>query len=186
MPDEISLIPKEYKGKTGFGAIFSKAGIFIVVLLVFAILVYAGLFYYNRSLNDQYNEFQKALDDLNTKRDVAFEKEVISLEKTLKNLKTALRGHVYWSALFAKFEKLTVPQISFSKLSAGLQNDGSPYLTLNGRASNYSSLAKQMAAFANDPLVSDVKISGINLGTEGGIDFSLNINFLKDILQKQK
>lgn len=186
MPNEISLIPKEYKEKAGFGAVFSKMGILIFVLLIFAILVYGGLFFYGRSLNNQSNELQKNLEDLNKKRDIAFEKEVISLEKTLKSLKTALKNHIYWSALFAKFEKLTVPQVSFSKFNGELKDDGSPSLLLKGKTSGYSYLAKQMVVLANDPLVSDIKVVGISLGTEGGIDFSLSINFVKDILLKQK
>lgn len=184
MPD-ISLIPKDYKEKKGgFKTIFSKIEILIIILIVFSLLVYGGLLFYSKSLNSQFYSLQKRAEEISKERNKEFENEAVSLAKTLKNLEVILKDHLYWSNLFSKLGELTVPQISFTDFKGDLAKDGSANLVLNGKTTGYTYLARQMASFSQEKLISDVKISGITLGTEGGIEFGLNINFLKEILLK--
>lgn len=183
MPDNISLIPKDYKEEGfNFGAIFSKMGVFIVGLVILSLLVYGGLFFYAKSLTSKLNETVSKIEEINKKRDTDFEGKVVSLERALKTLKILLKDHLYWSNLFLKFEKLVVPQVSFADFSATTVKDGSVSLILQGNASSYTYLAKQMVSFSQEKLISNMEVSGITLGTEGGIEFNLNINFLKDVL----
>ncbi len=185
MPDEISLIPKDYKGQLGAKTIFSKVGILALVLVILTLLIYGGLNFYGQSLDKQLNDIKSQLEETNKQRDVAFEKEVISLEKSLKNLKILLKNHIYWSDFFAKLENLVVPQVSFSNFKAEFKDDKSINLTLKGRTSSYTQLAKQMASFGQEPLVSDITVSGITIGAQGGVEFTLNINLLKDVFLKK-
>jgi hypothetical protein len=185
MPEDVGLIPKGYgKEKVGFKTIFSKIGILLVGLLVLSLIIYGGLFYYNKSLTEKLSELQTQTEEINRQRDTEFEEKVISLEAALNSLSKILKNHVYWSNVFSKFESLALPQVSFSNFNAGLENDGSVKLTLSGNTSGYTYLAKQMVSFSQDELVSNIELSGINLGTEGGIGFGLNVTFLRDILLK--
>lgn len=182
---DISLIPKDYKEKKiGSETIFSKIGIFVFVLVALSLLIYGGLFFYNKSLGAQIIELQTQIKEAKKQRDVDFEKEAIPLERALRGLKTILKNHFYWSNVFSKFEKLIVPQISFSDFNGTIEKDGSVNLSLSGKTAGYTYLAKQMVSFSQEELVSDIKVSGIKLGTEGGIEFGLNISFKKDILLK--
>lgn len=181
---EISLIPKAQKEKTGAESIFSKLGIIVLILFVASILIYGGLFFYNKSLESNLYELQQEIKIVDEQRDIEFEKELIPLEKTLKDLKTILKDHLFWSDLLIKFEGLVVPQVTFLDFSGGLDESGSINLDLNGRTLAYTYLAKQMVSFANENLISDVELSVIKLGTEGGIEFEISINFKKDILLK--
>lgn len=184
MPD-VSLIPKDYKQeKLGFKTIFSKIGILAVALIMLSLLVYGGLFFYNKSLNNQLGEFHAQIEEIDKQGDDEFEKEVKFLDSALKSLKTILKNHLYWSSVFSKIEELVVPQVSFSSFKGILKEDDSINLILNGITSGYTYLAKQMVSFNQEELVSGVEVSGISIGTEGGIEFSLDINFLKDILLK--
>lgn len=182
---EVSLIPKEYKEKKfAFGVIFSKIGILAVVLVVFSLLVYGGLFFYKKSLSKELNELQVQIIEINEQRDEEFEKKVRSLDGALKSLKILLKNHLYWSNLFSKLEDLIVPWVSFSAFSGAIDKDGAVNLGLSGKTMGYTYLAKQMVSFSQDKLVSDIKISEITLGTEGGIEFGLDVTFEKDILLK--
>ena len=181
---DISLIPKEYKAGLSFKTIFSKIGTFTAVLVLLSLLIYGGLFLYNKSLNVNLEDLQNQAEELNKKRDVDFEKRVILLEKALGNLKIILKNHLYWSNLFSKLGQLTVPQASFSDFRGTIESDGSISLSLKGSVPGYTYLAKQMVSLGQEKSVSNIEVSGINLGTEGGLEFMLNINFLKDILLK--
>ena len=185
MPEDIGLIPKGYgKDKVGFKTIFSKIGILLIGLSVLSLIVYGGLFYYNKSLTEKLSELRTQAEEINRQRDTEFEEKVISLEAVLNSLKKILKNHVYWSNVFSKFESLTLPQVSFSNFSASLKDDGSVGLTISGNTSGYTYLAKQMVSFSQDELVSNIGLSEINLGTEGGIEFGLSVDFLGDILLK--
>lgn len=185
MPEDIGLIPKGYgKEKAGFKTIFSKIGILLIGLLVLSLVVYGSLLYYNKSLTNQLSELQTQTEEINKQRDTEFEGKVISLEAALNSLNKILKNHLYWSNVFSKFESLTLPQVNFSNFSANLKDDGSVNLTLSGSASGYTYLAKQLVSFSQDELVSNIGLSGISLGTEGGISFGLSVEFLGDILLK--
>lgn len=182
---EVSLIPKDYKKeKISLESIFSKMGILIVVLVGLGLLGYVGLFFHSKSLNKQLQTLQGEIQKIDEQKDEVFEKEAVSLERVLKNLKTILKSHFYWSSFFSKFENLTVPQVSFSDFNGALDEDGFLTLMLAGKTSGYTYLAKQMKSFSQERFVSDINVSGINLSTEGGIEFNLNIIFSKDILLK--
>jgi len=181
---DISLIPKKYKAGFSFKTIFSKIGVFMTVLVLLSLLIYGGLFFYGKSLKVNLEDLKIQAEELNKKRDVDFEKEVILLEKALGNLKIVLKNHLYWSNLFSKLEQLTVPQLSFSDFRGTIESDGSISLSLEGNVPGYTYLAKQMVSLGQEELVSNIEVSSINLGTKGGIEFVLNINFLKDILLK--
>lgn len=183
---EISLIPTDYKGeKVGLAPISSKIGILVVVLLILSLLAYGGLTFYNKSLNSQLKEVKDQVAELEKQRDKDFEKEIESLNRALKNLKTALENHYYWSNLFSKLSELTVPLVSFSGFAGQLTENNLVNVVLSGKTAGYTYLAKQMTSFSQDKLVSGIKVLGITLGTKGGVEFSLDINFLKDILLKQ-
>ncbi len=183
---DISLIPEEYKEKQfNLASISSKIGTLIIALIVLSLLVFGGLYFYNRSLTGKINDLKAQIDNLNKGRDKNFESKVKFLDEALKNSRILLKNHLYFSGLFEEIEKLTVPQVSFSDCDAILNSDGSLNLTLSGKTSSYTYLAKQMVSFSQDKkLVKDVKVLKISLGTAGGIEFSLTVNFLKDILLK--
>lgn len=182
---DISLIPKDYKErKISFGAVASKSSFLVVVLVVLSLLFYGGLFFYKKSLSSQFQDLQAKIEEIKGQRDDEFEKKAKSLDVVLKNLNTVLKKHVYWSVIFSKIGELTVPQVSFSNFNGTIEKGGSVSIVLSGKTSGYTYLAKQMKSFSQEELVSDIKVSGIALGTEGGIEFGLNINFSKDILSR--
>jgi len=115
--------------------------------------------------------------ELNQQRDRDFEEGVKSLDQTLKNLKTILKNHLFWSNLFSLIEEF------FSEFSGSLAKDG-PLIKVLGETSGYTYLAKQIRSLEQHALISAPKVGNISLSTKGGIEFELIINFAKDILKK--
>ena len=184
---DISLIPKEYKKtKIGFGRVISKIGVIAIILVILALLAYGGLLFYSSKMEENINSIQAQIKELNQQRDEEFEKEVVATDKALKNLKTIFKNHLYWSNIFSTIEELTVPELGFTGFSGNLSGSSSATISLAGRTSGYTYLAKQMVSFQENDSISGIVVSGISLSTEGGIEFVLNINFSEDILLQKK
>ena len=178
MADEISLIPKDYR-KRGIKiktALFSSAGILVIILIIISILIYGGLTLYKFSLNKQITEIKKQAQGLDQKRDIKFEGSVISLEKTIDNLKTLFDNHIYWSNVFPKIESLAIPEVTFSEFNGRIEGN-SVKIIISGATNNYSDLAKQMVSFSNDPMVSKVDVSGLRIiGKKIGFELTLSLS----------
>ncbi len=189
MPDkDISLIPTEYgKGKGISQALFSKWGILGIVLVVLSLAVYGGLVFYNKSLKQDLIPLKDRVEELNQQRDKQFEERVKTLDNSLKDLKIILENHIYWSNLFSIISQLTVPQVSFSTLNSNTKSkDNYVSISVAGKTTGYTYLAKQIRSFEQSQLISNVKVGGISLGTAGGIEFLMTINFKEDILTQNE
>ncbi len=181
---DVSLIPKEAKQKFAFKAIFSKIGIFIIILLILSIGAYIALYYYNNSLNVQLEDLKGQVEEVNEQRDIEFEKKVLSLEGTILIFKNIFEDHTYWSNIFSKLEAAIIPQVALTDFNGIIAKDGSVDLSFDGQTTGYTYLAKQMVSFLNDPMVADLELSGLSLSNEGGIKFGLRVNLLKQVLTK--
>ncbi len=181
---DVSLIPKESKSKSIFVTIFSKIGIWVIVLLFLSLGAYGALYYYNNSLNAEFQDLKDQVEEMNKQRDAEFEKKVLSLERRMLFFEDVFENHTYWSNVFSKLEEVTIPQVRFKDFNGRVSKDGSVNIDLDGHTSGYTYLAKQMVSFLDDKLVSNLEVSNLSLTSEGGIEFSFNVNFLKDILNK--
>lgn len=179
---EVNLIPKEYKRrKEKISTVFSKTGGVVLALFVLSLLLYGGLLLYQSKLKKDLDNIKAEIVILEQKRDPEMEKSIIDLDKKLGVVKELFESHLYWSKLFSKIEESAIPEAYFSKGKVSFLED-KVNVGLSGNTLTYTTLAKQVISFQEDSLVEKVKISGISLANEGGIDFDLEIIFSKDIL----
>ncbi len=178
---EVNLIPKEYKEKKErIATIFSKTGGIVLALLILSLLLYGGLLLYQSKLDENLKSIKQEIVNLDQRRDPETEKIIVDLDKKIETIKGLFENHVYWSKLFAKAEALTLPEVYFSGVNFEFSNG--IRLLLAGNALTYTTIARQMLSFQEDSSVEGVKVSGISLSSEGGVDFDLEISFSKDIL----
>jgi hypothetical protein len=182
---DINLVPREYRrrGET-LSAIFSKTGGGILVLLILSLLLYAGLLFYQASLNKNLTSVKNEINLLDQKRDPKTEEAIVNLDRKLSILKDLFESHLYWSNLFGKIEELTVPQVYFSNAQFNFLETKLTVL-FSGNALTYTTLARQILSFQEDPLVEEATVSNLSLATEGGIEFGLAVTFSTDILLKK-
>lgn len=179
---DINLIPKEYKKRgISLAGIFSKAGGITLGLLILSLLVYGGLFFYEKKFVNESKNIQEEIINLESKRDSAKEKLIVDTDKKLDVVKDLFKNHFYWSKLFSKIEELIEANVYFSESKFSFAADKTS-VVLVGSARTYTALAQQMVSFDGDPLVEKVEVADIALDETGGIRFNLSIIFSKNIL----
>lgn len=182
---EVNLIPKEYKDrKQDLLKIFSKTGGVVLVLFILGLLLYGGLLLYKNKLNKDLENIKKEIEFIGQKTDWETAQAIIDLDKKLGTIEELFKNHLYWSELFNKIESLIVPQVYFSNTKLVFSED-KVNISFAANALTYIALARQVLSFQEEALVDNVKVSGIGLGSGGGIDFDISVIFSKDILLKK-
>lgn len=179
---DINLIPKEYKKRgISLAGILSKTGGITLGLLILSLLVYGGLFFYQKSVKDELGGITQEIVNLESKRDIAKEGLITEADKKLNIVENLFKEHFYWSKLFSKIEELVDASVYFMESKFSFENE-KVNIIMVGSARTYTALAQQMVSFKEDPLVEKVVVSDIALNESGGIKFNLLITFSKNIL----
>lgn len=180
---EINLVPIEYRErKEKWKKVFSKTTFAILFLVVLSLLFYGAAIIYNKKLNNNLESINQEIFILASKRMPDQEEAIIDLDARISLLKEVFQMHTYWSEVFKKIETLTMPDVYFPDAKLTLEPDKIS-LQFSASTNTYTSLAKQMLSFQEEPIVQKVEISNIALSEEGGIKFSLSAVFpLKTLL----
>lgn len=155
--------------------------ILCVVLLALVLLIWLGLFVYNKSLDGQVKNLESKLQDLKKEENREMAKKIKDLESSLEITKTLLNSHLYTSQVFEFIEKLVLPNVQFADFNLNSKNS---QVSLTGSAQTYNTLARQMLIFQQEKEVKEVKVSGISLDQLGGIKFSMQMTFYEKMLNK--
>ncbi len=170
----INLVPEGFRQKTEKSS--NKLIIFPIILIVAAIVIYAGLFIYKKTLSEEVSRLDNEIVQINQEISQELETEVVNFQKHLSSLKKMLNEHIYYSNVFRLIEEKTVSTVSFENFVGSVQNKR---IELKGKAISFSSLAKQVAAFKKAKEVNKVNFSSATVGAVGGIDFEIAL-FLKE------
>lgn len=189
---DIKLMPKKYDhGKdAGQPTAISKSSKFIpkensfvvlsVILLTIVILISAGLWWYEYSMDKEKQNLNAKLQELASQRDLDLEANFIELKDGIDNLKKLLDNHIRSSELFVMIEDLTLPQVQFISFDSDLLEST---LSLDIRAVNYNIFAKQLVVFEQDQRIKSLIFSKVAMDNDGGVGSSLELeldpNFLR-------
>jgi len=91
-------------------------------------------------------------------------------------ISTLLDSHVVWSKAFSKVEGLLQPQVQFLSFSAAVSDNRFEFKAL---ATNYTVVARQIAAFVSDDSIKDIALTNVHVLTSGKLEFSIKIEFDK-------
>lgn len=153
--------------------------IFFLSLAV-VVLGYFGAKFYGQKLIEQEKTITSQLSD----SAVRYEKLKREEDKwtawrdNVEATKLLLERHIYWSNIFAKLEKITLPEVYYTNISATV--DGS--ITMSAVADSYLSVARQYLAYQqNTKDIGKITISGISgAANSGQINFMVSLSFLPD------
>lgn len=143
-------------------------------------------FWLNFSNNALRNEI-KSLDDqlvaLDQKRNKQSESNIRLIQRQLALTSELIDEHLYFSEAILKLSSLTQENIQVEDLSV----ESTGKLVFAGFALNYTTIAKQMAAFLADDSVIDMTLGRMESQTDGTIKFGMEVEFDKvKMLQKKK
>lgn len=170
----VQLIPKQKKKGPSImaGALFGDTWALISLgALVFAILVYAALFLYERGLDSEVKEIVSQAESAAKNRNVALENEARNLSNRIVAIDALLDSRVHSLGVFTAIEEATHPQVRFRSFSFdGAGNK----IVLSGTAPSYKILGEQLIALEEDERFNEIKLSNLKTEREGGVSFSLS------------
>lgn len=146
------------------------------ILIVLVLVVAGGLWLYSESLATKITNQVDELASLEKTRNPDAEKKLITLSKQFSITSQIIKNHAYWSIGLSKIESALQNNIQFKSFTATL-TEGS--LNIQALSDNYTTIARQLAAFIADDSITDVTLNGVNALTSGKLDFNTKITFDK-------
>ena len=159
--------------------LFIVAALLIAVILGYAVLIRlegkAKL-----AIQDLEGEILKAA----AREDRQTEQKVLDYEKRIKSYADLAVKSKKASQFFENFENLAHPQVLFSSFE--LMAD-SLQAVVRGKTTSFQTLEQQLIFLRSQKdIIESVDLTDINLGKEGGADFSLNLTFKPGIFEAIK
>lgn len=180
----VQLLPESERRPTlssyTSGNTYFYSAIVIGILILVASAILGG---YKRSLRDQITEKVALITVGDKARNLEQEKALITASKQSKVMKQLLESKLYWSQALARLEQMTQSSIKFMSLNAKVEKGT---IEFKASADSYTSIAKQLAAFAAAAGVKDFSIGKIESTSQGVIEFSGDLTIdTKEFLMKK-
>lgn len=156
---------------------------FAFTLLIIIIVIFALLIFYTNSLNNRIVSLDQEINSIESKRDKEAEKRILTVHSQLNNVNQVVNSHLFWSKGFGRIESLVIPQIRFDTISANFNERKFDFIAL---APNYTTVARQIAAFFTDDALIDVSLNKITVLPTGFLNFNMRLNFDPEKFLKQK
>ena len=159
--------------------------ILIIGFVVFAISVIlaGGMYFYQNSLENKLASLDADIVVLEQKRNKQAEQNILVFDKQASMLSNLLNEHTHWTTGFSKIESLTQAQIQFDSITATLADNKIDFKAI---AANYTTIARQIAAFLSDESIKDINLSKVNTLTDGRLEFTMQIIFDKSKFLKSR
>jgi hypothetical protein len=147
-------------------------------LIALVLAVTGGLWIYSNSLADKIAVEDNRIIALEKERNAlsGAEQKLITLAKQMSITSQILKSHLYWSQGLSKIESALQNNIQFKSFSGIVGED---IFRIQALSDNYSTVAKQLAAFLADDSIKDITLDNVNTLTSGKLDFSSKIQFNK-------
>jgi Tfp pilus assembly protein PilN len=150
----------------------NRSLVFAFVFLLLIVALYFGLMAYKQGVLTSIAGVDSQLQDLEKSRDKAKESQLIDLSQQLAVINPLINGHLIWSAAMAKLQNLILPQVqivTFNADSLGRK------VSIKGLAANYTTVAKQIAAFYALDSVTDIILNKVSSQPTGLVEFTMQL-----------
>jgi len=149
------------------------------ILLYFSLILLLGsassllvLDHYQKKSEKDLQHIESLIAEKETPEGKALEQEVLRYKEKIDRVAPLLASHQKSSAFFSYFEKLSHPKVTFSSLSLNLKENRA---SLVGTTENFQTLEQQLHVLKKEKSIKNVNLSGISIGEEGKIGFSLDL-----------
>ncbi|KKT82499.1 MAG: hypothetical protein A3B99_03065 [Candidatus Yanofskybacteria bacterium RIFCSPHIGHO2_02_FULL_44_12b] len=178
MPDigGIQLLPetrKDLKLKRPGENKFLYIGIAILSVVVVLAL---GLTFYKMGLDNKITDLNQRFGDNEQRRDKNQERDLRIAEIQLKTISTLVKNHALATTAFDKIASLLNKQARAANFSLEISRGK---ISMKVEALNYMVVARQIASFLSDDFIKKLTIGKITLGTNGKLEFGVEIDFDK-------
>jgi len=176
MPDQggLQLLPETRRKieiiTPGENRLIIIGGIIFAIVAVLS----GGMYFYQNNLENKLTSLDAEIISLEQQRNKQAEQNILVFNKQISMLSDLLNKHAYWTTAFSKIEGLTQSQVQFESITATLANNK---IDLKAIAANYTTIARQIAAFLSDESITDINLSRVNTLTNGQLEFIMQIVF---------
>lgn len=170
----LQLLPETRKKIEIFIPGQNRLLILSLVLVGLLVLAYFGLKIYKNSIVNSIASFDQGLQDIEKSRDKETEIKLIGLGKQFSTVRPLLDSHILWSQALTKVQGITLPKVQFENLTSSA---ASKKFLLKAVADNYTTIAKQIAAFYGEESITDLQLNRVATLTDGKIEFSMELVF---------
>lgn len=153
------------------------------VIFAIAAVLAAGLYFYQGTLENKLASLDAEIVSLEQQRNKQAEQNILVFNKQASMLSNLLNEHAYWTTAFSRIEGLTQAQVQFDSVTATLADNK---INLKAMAANYTTIARQIAAFLSDESIKDINLNKVNTLTNGRLEFTMQIVFDKSKFLKSK
>lgn len=153
------------------------------IVFVIAAVLAGGLYFYKNSLENKLVFLDAEIAALEQQRNKQAEQNILVFNKQVSMLSDLLNKHYYWTTGLSKIEGLTQGQIQFDNMTAAAADNK---IDFKATAANYTTIARQIAAFVSDESIRDVNLNKVNTLTNGRLEFTMQILFDKSKFLKSK
>lgn len=165
-----TFIPPAYRARgPGLFLVFSFLALFISAGF------YGGLFFYRNYLKKQTADLSASLERAKSAFELPLINELFLISEKINSTKAILGQHRTLLPVFDFIEKMTLKDVQFKSFKFSFSKEAGPVILMDGAVKNYSTLALQAEAFGKDKNVKKVSFSGLNLGSQGAINFTVNL-----------
>lgn len=154
------------------------AAVFVMV----AVLA-GGLYFYKNYLENKLVSLDAQIVALEQQRNKQAEQNIIIFNKQVSMLSDLLNKHYYWTTGLSKIEGLTQGQVQFDNMTAAVADNK---IDFKATAANYTTIARQIAAFVSDESIKDINLNKVNTLTNGRLEFTMQIMFDKSKFLKNR
>lgn len=156
----------------------------LVAVILLAVLVLAGwlvLGYYKKSLENQIGAMDSKIVGLQSNENKDSAQKIKQLQQDLKMAGPLLNEHIFSSSALQFLQESTLPQVRYTDFN--LKIDGA-VMSVSGEAQTYNVLAKQIAIFNGNKMITNVTVDKVALSQAGGVSFHLTISLNPSLFKK--
>lgn len=150
-----------------------------IILLIFCIILLLGglgsYLYFDKTskkLSRQIQEKENAL--IETPSEKELKENLFFTEKKINNLGNLISARRKSFNIFTFLEEICHPQVWFSEFSFDSKGES---VAVKGKAEGLVSLGQQISALKKEQILKKINLSGVSMGQDGKIEFSLQLTF---------
>jgi hypothetical protein len=169
----LQLLPTQKRRFSLFGFAGGNR-LFALALLILVLLGigYGVLKWYTSRVMVSIEGLDANLDTIHRTRDKAQEEKLTSFERQLATTQKLLASHLASVDSLYSLQKLIQPQVTFRSLSADAAKRTYEFHAVTN---SYSTVAKQIAAFYRSDRVADIKLTNVQAGQHGTVEFTMGL-----------
>lgn len=145
----------------------------VIILLIGGVLGYFGMGFYQNRLQEKMDQLEASLVEKKTGEMRTLEKRVLEDKRKIDNFASLLEEHKKGSGFFEFLKGVCHPRVFYSGVNLDVETGT---VNLGGTAESFQALGQQISILKRQGLISNVYLSGLSLGKQGTIGFSLSFS----------